>query len=290
MALVNAGVLVRHAVDNKYAIACINTNGGTYDLVRAITEVAQEENAPVILAAYEGNLAYQGFEYAALLMNYWAERVSVPVATHFDHGSKVGLCHKAIEAGFSSVMIDGSQRPIDENITMVNEVLAMAEKRGVSVEAEVGELQRLGPDGETAEAKNLSDPNEVDRISRETAIDMLAVGIGNAHGFYKDTPNIRTDLLAELSAVSKVPLVLHGTTGLADDIVRSCIELGVAKVNLGTLIITNYVKYIAEAIRTSEHPRLAWQFSQTAKDCVKEDIRRFIRLTGSSGQATKIQL
>src|SRR5204862_3486968 len=131
-------------------------------------------------------------------------------------------------------------------------VVAAAQRAGVSVEAEVGELQKLAPDGSVAEAKNLSDPAEVSRIAA-CGIDMLAVGIGNAHGFYKDAPNIRFDLLERLVAASRVPLVLHGSTGLDDHVVRQCVSMGMAKANLGTLIRTRCVQFTQQVIAENKH-------------------------------------
>src|ERR1700744_2888670 len=117
MPLIDAATLVRHAHKGKYCVVQINTNGGTYDITRAIIESAEEEGAPVILGAYEANLKYRGYEYAAMQMRYFAQRASVPVAIHLDHGSTVEACRLAIEAGFTSVMIDGSHLPIDQNIS-----------------------------------------------------------------------------------------------------------------------------------------------------------------------------
>ena len=290
MSLTNTKTLIEYAAKNNFAIAAINTNGATYDLTRAIAEAAAEEDAPVILGAYQANLQYRGFEHAADLMNAWARQVSVPMATHLDHGSDVATCGRAIDAGFTSVMIDGSKHPLDQNIAMTRQVVALAKPKGVSVEAEVGELQKLGPNGEMGKVENLADPAEVERISSESGVDMLAVGIGNAHGFYKGKPNIRTDLLKELAAASKVPLVLHGTTGLEDDVVRECISLGIAKVNLGTLIRANWVKYAAEVIAANEHQNHPWRVCQTVKDRIKEDVRRLVRLTGSAGRAKGMSL
>src|SRR5512133_2194104 len=116
MPLSSCAALVRHARQNGYAVAQINTNGGMYDLVRAVAEVAQEERAPVIIGEYEKNLAYRGYEYTGLLMRFFAERVDVPVALHLDHGATVRSCASAIDAGFNSVMIDGSHLPVHENI------------------------------------------------------------------------------------------------------------------------------------------------------------------------------
>lgn len=288
MPIVNSAPLVEHAYQNKYAVAQVNTNGATYGLTRAIVEVAEEMRAPVILGAYEKNLGYRGFEYAAMQMRWFAERAAVPLAIHLDHGSTVAVCQEAIDAGFTSVMIDGSNLPLDENIAQCRQVVAAAKPKGIAVEAEVGELQALGPDGSMGDVKNLSDPDEVARISAEAGIDFLAVGIGNAHGFYKGKPEIRVDLLERLSAASEVPLVLHGTTGLEDDVVRTCVSLGMAKVNLGTLIRTRYVEYTAEAIAGGEHQNHPWRVCESAKERIKDDIRYIIRVTGSAGRAADL--
>jgi ketose-bisphosphate aldolase len=286
MPIVDATTLVRHAAKHKYAVVQINTNGGTYDITRAIIETAEEERSPVILGAYEKNLAYRGYEYAAMQMRYFAQRASVPVAIHLDHGSSVDACQKAIDAGFTSVMIDGSHIPIAENIAIAKQVVAIAHPKNVTVEAEVGELQKLNPDGSMSEVKNLSDPREVERMSRESGIDMLAVGIGNAHGFYKDKPNIRFDLLEKLAAAAApVPLVLHGSTGLEDDVIRRCVAMGMAKANLGTLIRTRYVEFTAQVIAENKHQNHPWKVGQAVKDRLKPDIRHMLQVSGSSGQA-----
>ena len=122
-------------------------------------------------------------------------------------------------------------------------------------------------------------------MSRETGIDMLAVGIGNAHGFYKDAPNIRFDLLEKLAAASAVPLVLHGSTGLADDVVRRCVSMGMAKANLGTLIRTRCVEFTAEVIAEKQHQNHPWRVGLAVKDRLKPLIRDMLRVVGSSGRA-----
>lgn len=290
MSLVNAAVLVRDAARHRYAVVQINTNGGTYDITRAIIEVAEEENAPVILGAYENNLKYRGYEYAAMQMRFFGERASVPVAIHLDHGGSIEACRKAIDAGFTSVMIDGSHLPIDQNIQQTRAVTEIAKPRGVSVEAEVGELQKLNPDGSMSEVKNLSDPAEVYRLSREGNPDMLAVGIGNAHGFYKDAPNIRFDLLEKLAAASAVPLVLHGSTGLSDEVIMRCVNMGMAKANLGTLIRTRWVEHTAAVVAENQHMNHPWRVGQAVKDRLKPDIRHILRVTGSAGRAKELRI
>src|SRR3954470_14901961 len=165
MPLTDTASLVRLASRDHYAVVQINTNGGTYDITRAIIESAEEERSPVILGCYEANLTYRGYEYASLQMRFFAERAKVPVAIHLDHGSSIHACEKAIAAGFTSVMIDGSHLPIEQNVEIAQKVVALSHPRGVSVEAEVGELQKLNPDGSMSEVKNLSDPREAKLMS-----------------------------------------------------------------------------------------------------------------------------
>lgn len=291
MPLVPAAPLVRDARRNRYAVVQINTNGGTYDITRAIIETAEELKAPVILGAYENNLSYRGYEYGAMQMRFFAERAGVPVAVHLDHGGSVGACCNAIDAGFTSVMIDGSHLPIEQNIASAQQVVEIARGRGITVEAEVGELQKLNPDGSIAQVKNLSDPKEVSRMATETGIDMLAVGIGNAHGFYKDAPNIRFDLLETLvPAADEVPLVLHGTTGLSDETIARCVSMGMAKANLGTLIRTRWVERTRDVITESKHQNHPWRVGAAVKDRLKPDIAHILRVTGSAGRAGGIAL
>jgi ketose-bisphosphate aldolase len=285
MPLLNSIGLIRRAFAEKYGIVQINTNGAHYGLVRAIVEVAEEMKSPVLLGAYEANLKYRGFEYCGMMMRWFAEQTSAPVAIHLDHGQSIEACEQAIEAGFTSVMIDGSMLPIEENIAQTARVVELAKPRGVTVEAEVGELQRLNADGSITETRNLSDPEEVRRISSETGVDMLAVGIGNAHGFYKGQPDIRFALLEELAAVSAVPLVLHGTTGLSKETIQRCIAMGMAKVNLGTLIRTRYVEYTAAVIEEGEHKGHPWRVCSEARQRIKKEIREIIDIVGSAGKS-----
>lgn len=286
MPLLPARPLLLDARRRGYAVVQINTNGGTYDITRAIIETAEQLHAPVILGAYENNLAYRGFEYAAMQMRYFAEHAAVPVAVHLDHGGSVDACRRAIDAGFTSVMIDGSHLPIEDNISLAQGVVEFARGRGVTVEAEVGELQKLNPDGSMAQVRNLSDPAEAAAMAKRGGIDMLAVGIGNAHGFYKEAPNIRFDLIEKLAAAAgEVPLVLHGTTGLSDDTIARCVSMGMAKANLGTLIRTRWVEHTATVIAENQHKNHPWRVGLAVKDRLKSDIRHMLRITGSSGRA-----
>jgi ketose-bisphosphate aldolase len=219
------------------------------------------------------------------------------VGVHLDHGQNIEAVEEAVELGYTSVMIDYSTKPLEENIKATSRVIAAARNRGVSVEAELGELQRNqgagaggsagGGAGAASAAENLVDPRHVEQFLSEAPVDMLAVGIGNAHGFYKGTPNIRLDLLQEVNKVSGgTPLVLHGTTGIPPETVKACISNGMAKINFGTAVRVGFIDYLtAGANGEFEHKGHIWRLCRYAKDRVKEDIRTIIRLTGSAGRA-----
>ena len=286
MSMVPAREIVRDASARGYAIAAINCQGGNYDIVRAVLETAEEENAPVILMAYEKNTEYYGLDWLPTIVSQLGRSMRVPVAVHLDHGQDVTVVKRATELGYTSVMIDYSTRSIEENIAANLEVIEAARPAGISVEAELGELQRN--DGTPMKAaENLVDPGQVRRFLDGAPVDMLAVGIGNAHGFYKGEPDIRIDLLEEVQKVSgDTPLVLHGTTGIPEPIVKKCISHGMAKINFGTLVRVNFMTYMAEEIaKEDEHKGHIWRVCRKAEARLKEDVRGIIRLTGSNGKA-----
>jgi len=204
------------------------------------------------------------------------------VAIHLDHGDSVELCRECIDIGFTSVMIDASTRPIAENAETTNQVIAMARPKGITVEAEIGELARMGDENSFS---NVVDPDQVKEFLKACQPDSLAIGIGNAHGFYKGEPNIRLDILEKVAAMTDLPLVLHGCTGMGDEIIQKAIQMGMAKINFGTQIRFNYVKYLEETCREFNHQGHAWRISQRCNDLLTEDVKDIIRLSGSEGRA-----
>jgi ketose-bisphosphate aldolase len=181
-------------------------------------------------------------------------RIDVPVILHLDHSSSVPLCIAAIDAGYPSVMIDGSMCPLAENIRMTREVVQYAHRRGVAVEGEIGKV--LGRSVEAdADGGFLAEVDEAVELVAQTHLDSLAVGIGTAHGFYKDEPKIHFQRLEELAAAVDVPLVLHGGTGIPDADIRRAIRCGITKVNVGTIIHTTYLRSLREElIRAGDFP------------------------------------
>jgi ketose-bisphosphate aldolase len=285
MPLVSCKQIVLDAQRGGYAIAAINSNGGNYDILRACLETAEECRAPFISQVYVRNGKYAGLGYIAHSATYLIQQFapSVPVALHLDHGQEFADCVEAVRAGFTSVMCDGSKLPLEENIALTRKVVEMARAVGVTVEAEVGQLLS----GETdPNSPAIVQVDDVRRFTAAAAVDMLAVAIGNSHGYYKGVPIINTQRLKEVRAVTDVPLVLHGCTGMAEATVKECIGLGMAKINFGTMLRNNYLKYFDEAYHNTDHQGHPWRCMQYAKDKLKDDVRWILSLTGSEGKAS----
>ena len=268
-----------------YAVPAINTQGGTYDIIMAICRAAEELKSPVILAHYVATGAYSGHDWFCQVARWCAEKVSVPVSIHLDHGADFGICMEALRLGFTSVMIDGSTLPVRENAALTESVARVARCFHVPVEAEVGELQRLDSCGAVMENRNLADPEEVKEFLSLCHPDTLAVGIGNAHGFYKGKPEIHLEILEAVRRFCDLPLVLHGCTGMDEEIIRKAVrELGIAKINYGTEIRWKYIQYLEEGLKM-DHQGHAWKVSQYACEALTEDVKRIICLSGSEGRA-----
>lgn len=274
--------LMKRASREGFAIPAINTQGGNYDIIRACCKAAQELCSPIILAHYASTGAYSGHDWFVNVAKWCAERVDVPVSIHLDHGDDFSICMQALQLGFTSLMIDGSTRPIEENAAMTNQVLQVAREFGVPVEAEVGELLRLDG-GVPLENKNTADPEQVRRFLALCRPDTLAIGIGNAHGYYKGKPDIRLEVLEQVRRFTDIPLVLHGCTGMEESVVRQAIGLGVAKINFGTEIRYKYLQHYRQALEELDHQGHSWKVSQYASDVLCEDVKQIIRLSGSAG-------
>ena len=276
---------LRRARREGYAIPAINTQGGNYDIIMAICKAAEELKSPVILAHYVSTGAYSGHDWFYQVAKWCAQKVSVPVSIHLDHGSDFEICMEALRLGFTSLMIDGSTLPVRENAKLTESVVKVARCFRVPVEAEIGELQRLDSSGSILENKNLADPEQVKEFLSLCHPDTLAVGIGNAHGFYKGKPDIHLDILEKVRSFCDLPLVLHGCTGMDENIIRKAVrELGIAKINFGTEIRWKYIEHLQEGLNT-DHQGHSWKVSQFACNALTEDVKRIIALSGSEGKA-----
>lgn len=274
---------MQKAAKEGYAIPAINTQGGNYDIIMGICKAAEEMNSPIILAHYVATGAYSGHDWFVNVCKWCASKVSVPVSIHLDHGDGFPICMEALKLGFTSVMIDGSTSPVKENAELTESVVKVAHEFGIPVEAEIGELQRLD-NGVVQENKNVANPEQVKEFLANCNPDTLAIGIGNAHGYYKGKPDIKLDVLREVRKFTDIPFVLHGCTGMDESIIKESIKLGVAKINFGTEIRYKYVQHYQEALET-DHQGHSWKLSQIASDALKEDVKNIIRLSGSENKA-----
>lgn len=275
---------MQHARQEGYAIPAINTQGGNYDIIMAICKAAEAMRSPVILAHYVATGAYSGHDWFIQVAKWCASKVSVPVSIHLDHGDGFPICMEALRLGFTSVMIDGSTKPVLENANLTQRVVEVAHCFHVPVEAEIGELQRMD-DGVVQENKNVADPAQVKEFLSLCHPDTLAIGIGNAHGFYKGKPNIRLDVLEEVRKFCDLPLVLHGCTGMNERIIRKAVkELGIAKINFGTEVRWKYIEHLKAGLET-DHQGHSWKVCQHACNALMEDVKHIISLSGSEGKA-----
>lgn len=231
--LVSAAKMLKDAKAGKYAVGHFNINN--LEWTKAILLTAQELNSPVILGVSEGAGKYMcGFKTVTAMVDAMVDElgITVPVALHLDHGSYEGAL-KCIEAGFSSVMFDGSHYGIEENIEKTKEIIALAHSKGISVEAEVGAIG--GEEDGVIGGGEVADPNECKMVA-DLGVDMLAAGIGNIHGKYPaNWKGLRFDVLANIQELTgEMPLVLHGGTGIPADMIKEAISLGVSKINVNT--------------------------------------------------------
>ena len=231
--LVNATEMLQKAKAGHYAVGQFNINN--LEWTKAILLTAQELNSPVILGVSEGAGKYMaGYKTVVGMVKGMMEelKITVPVALHLDHGSYEG-CLKCVEAGFSSIMFDGSHYPIDENVAKTTELVKITREHGMSLEAEVGSIG--GEEDGVVGLGECADPQECKAIA-DLGIDFLAAGIGNIHGKYPENwPGLRFDVLEQVkAAVGDMPLVLHGGTGIPEDMIKKAISLGVAKINVNT--------------------------------------------------------
>ncbi len=274
--LVTLEEILRDAEERKYGVGLFNMLN--LEMARGIIEAAEQEKSPLILGVAEVHLPLIPFEYAALIMNDIAKKASVPVCLHFDHGTDYNKIKTAVDAGFSSVMYDGSALPYEENIANTLAVSKMAHAKGVSVEAELGHVG--GGEGGTEDGieEMYTRVDQVTDFIKRADIDALAVAIGTAHGKYKTKPVLDIGRLAEIYKVSDKPLVLHGGSGLSDDDFRNTIANGIRKINICTeMCVAAREAYLASA----NHEIM---FSD-AKNAVKDIVVGKMRLFGSSNKA-----
>lgn len=286
--LVSATEMLKKAKAGHYAVGQFNINN--LEWTKAILQTAQECNSPVILGVSEGAGKYMtGYKTVVGMVNGMLEemKITVPVALHLDHGTYEG-CLKCIDAGFSSIMFDGSHYPIEENVEKTKELIRICREKGMSLEAEVGAIG--GEEDGVIGMGECADPNECKMIA-DLGVDMLAAGIGNIHGKYPaNWKGLSFETLAAVKeAVGDMPLVLHGGTGIPEDMIKKAISLGVAKINVNTecqLAFADATRKYIEAGKDLEgkgfDPR---KLLAPGAEAIKATVKTKMELFGSVGKA-----
>lgn len=286
--LVSAKEMLLKAKEGKYAVGQFNINN--LEWTKAVLTTAQECNSPVILGVSEGAGKYMtGFKTVAAMVSAMIEelKITVPVALHLDHGS-FDAAIACINAGFSSVMFDGSHYEIDENIAKTKEIIAIANAKGISVEAEVGAIG--GEEDGVVGNGEVADPNECKLIS-DLGVDMLACGIGNIHGKYPENwKGLNFTVLAEIQKMTgKMPLVLHGGTGIPEAMIKEAISLGVSKINVNTECQLTFAaatrKYIEEGKDLSGKGFDPRKILAPGYEAIKNTVKEKMELFGSVNKA-----
>lgn len=284
MALVPVNELLFKADREGYGVGAFNANN--MEIVQAIVEAAEKENSPVIMQASQGAIKYAGLEFITGMVKIASETNKVPVALHLDHGTDFGQLVKCIRSGFSSVMYDGSKLSLEENIAITRKVLEIATPINVSVEAEIG---KIGGTEDLVHVRDedaiYTDPEEAKYFVEQTGIKSLAIAIGTAHGQYKGEPKLDFDRLVKIKELTKIPLVLHGSSGVPDEAVQKAIKLGICKVNIDTNIREAFVWKMREEMQAHPDEIDPRKILGPARDAVVEIIRQKIRTFGSSGKA-----
>lgn len=284
MALVPMSQILTKAQSLGYAVGGFNMNN--LESLQAIMEVAEEERSPVIVQLSEGALKYVGIEYAEVCVKAAASKVTVPVALHLDHGGSFAKIIQCLRHGFSSVMIDGSKLPFEENVALVQKVVEAAKAIGVTVEAELGKIGGTEDDHTVDEREaSMTVPEEAQTFVEKTKVDALAIAIGTAHGPYKGKPELDFERLAAIRKIVDIPLVLHGASGVYDQDIQKAISLGICKININTDFQQVFSGKIREILLNDSEIYDPRKVIGPGKEAMKEKVREKIRLMGSNNRA-----
>jgi fructose-bisphosphate aldolase class II len=288
MAFVTTKEMLKEAQKGRYAIGAFNANN--MEIIQAIVETAEEEKAPVILQASRGAIKYAGLESIVAMVKVMAEKVKIPVALHLDHGTDYYQNIKCLRAGFTSLMFDGSKLPFDENVEMTKKVVEMAHACDIPVEAELGQIGKMGDSDEPGVVlervkESMAVPEEAVKFVELTEIDFLAAAVGTIHGCR--TPFAKLDIprIEKIRELTGVPLVLHGASGANDEEVRKGIAAGICKINIDTRIRLYFVKKMREVLEKNPEEIDPRKILGPAKEAAKEIIRDRMRVFGCSGKA-----
>lgn len=274
--------MLAEAKKGNYAVGAFNIEN--MEMVKAVIRAAEELRAPVMIQTTPGTVKYGSLETYAAIVKAEAEKATVPVCLHLDHGNSFEMAIQAIKAGYSSVMIDGSKLSLEDNIALSKRVADVGRAVDIPVEAELGKVG--GKEDDTVSSgPSYTDPAEAKRFVEETMVDSLAIGIGTAHGVYKEKPVLNVERISEVKEVVSIPLVLHGSSGLSDDDVKDCVKRGMCKVNFATELRQAYLKATRELLNADDSIIDPKKIGEAAMKAVTAQVEYRIKVCGSDGKA-----
>ena len=285
MPLVSMTEMLNKALEGKYAVGQFNINN--LEWTQGILAAAEEEKSPVILGVSEGAARHMGGFYTTVMMVKGLledMKITVPVAIHLDHGSSFDKCKEAIDAGFTSVMIDASHHPFEENVETTKAVVEYAHSKGVSVEAELGTVGGQ-EDDVVAEGVIYADAQECKELVEKTGIDCLAPALGSVHGPYKGEPNLGFKEMEEIKNLTNMPLVLHGGTGIPEADIKKSISLGTSKINVNTENQIAFTKKVREVLAADAEVYDPRKYMVPGREAIKATVVGKIREFGSNNKA-----
>ena len=275
--------LLLDAQKGGYAVGAFNVEN--MEMVQAVVAAAEELQSPVIMQTTPSTVKYADLAYFYANVKTAAEKASVPVVMHLDHGSSFELAMQALRTGYTSIMIDGSHESFEDNIAVTKSVVDACHPSGVPVEAELGKVGGKEDDLDGGEGNPYTDPQEAKQFVEATGVDSLAVALGTAHGVYKGTPKLDVNRLSEIREVVSIPLVLHGTSGVPDEAVKECIKRGICKVNYATDLRIAFSEGVNEVLHENPDTIDPKKYNARGREKVKEYVMSKIKVCGSEGKA-----
>lgn len=288
MPLVDSKAMLIYAMEHGFAVGAFNANN--MEIAQAIVEAAEEEKAPVIVQISQGAIEYAGETCLFAIVKSLADKAKVPVVCHLDHGVDFRTVIKALRAGFTSLMFDGSSLPFEENVRKTKELVDIAHAAGIPLEAEIGKVPDAakGPLSPEEVQKYLTTPEEALDFYEKTGVDSLAVSVGSAHRMKVQSARLDIERIAQIREKVKVPLVLHGASGVMDESIAAAIKAGIAKINFATELNKAFTFALREKL--SGEPELVdvRKYGAVARENVKKTVKEKIRLLNSADRADEV--
>ena len=281
MALANMIDILKKADEGNYAVGAFNV--ANMEMIMGAIKAAEDLSSPIIIQVAEGRLEYSPLDLIGPMMIAAAKKAKVDVVVNLDHGSKMENIKKALELGFTSVMIDGSKLPLEKNIELTKNVIEEANKYGVPVEAEVG---RVGGSEDSSKAVSIlyTDIEDAKKFVKETNDSTLAVAIGNAHGIYQGEPNLNFEVLENINEEIEIPLVLHGGSGITEEDFRKCARTGIRKINIATSTF-NSVNNEAKNLYKEDIDTNYFKLNSAQIKGAYDNVYKYIKIFGSENKA-----